>query len=74
MYHIISYAYPTSNAAKLAGVVNSGAFVFSIPGKHIPFATYKEAVQHAKNQATEPSRWSMDHPKNLHLLADHHKE
>jgi hypothetical protein len=33
-------------------------------------ASYDDAIAHVQTLATEPARWSIDHPKNASFLAN----
>lgn len=67
MNHEIGYAYPTSDYATKMG--KHGVYV-EHKGKLTPMVSYDAALAHVAALGTEPSRWSIDHPKNASFLAD----
>lgn len=65
--HHIGYAYPTSDIATQLKF-RDGCFYYESGLTTIGFSSYQEALEHATVVGTNPSRFSMDHPKNQHFL------
>jgi len=70
----ISYAYPSSLTAAAVGRSKEGAYVLTDSGALLRgFDSFAQALVYAellKSDGFTPSRWSLDHPKNAHLLSE----
>lgn len=65
--HVISYAYPSSEAVEQHKHGKEGCFVLKAANVDKPFPTLEMAVQFASTLGTVPGRWSFDHPSNVSL-------
>lgn len=65
--HVISYAYPTSDAAVKHRCGRVGCHILTAPNVDEPFSSMNLAVEAAAKLGTVPGRWSLDHPSVLAL-------